>query len=105
MAILREWRAEIRRELKEEYARYVHATGVTEYRKTRGNLGALVGVRDLDQNRAEIVVLSWWVDREAIAGFAGADIAVARYFPEDDRYLLTRPDAVQHYELSGFAAG
>lgn len=103
MPVLREWRAEIRRELKEEYARYVHATGVTEYRKTKGNLGALVGVRDLDRTRAEIVVLSWWVDRASIERFAGSDITVARYFPEDDRYLLTRPETVQHYDVTDFA--
>jgi hypothetical protein len=31
-------------------------------------------------------------------GFAGADIGRAHYYPEDDRYLLTRPETVQHFE-------
>lgn len=34
---------------------------------------------------------------EAIKAFAGGDLGRARYFPEDDRYLLIRPDHVQHY--------
>ena len=48
--------------------------------------------------RAEIVTLSWWKDNQSIAAFAGKEIDRARYFPEDDRYLPTRPETVQHYE-------
>jgi len=100
VAILREWRAEIRRDLKDEYVRYVKATGLASYLRTPGNLGASVAVRDLDSERSEIVTLSWWTDTEAIKAFAGADIDQARYYPEDDRFLLTRPQHVQHYEAT-----
>ena len=94
MIILREWRAEIRRELKREYVEYVSSTGLTDYRGTPGNLGAVIAVRDLDNERTEIVTLSWWKDKKSIEAFAGEDIGRARYFPEDDRYLLTRPETV-----------
>jgi heme-degrading monooxygenase HmoA len=100
MTVLREWRAEIRRELRDEYVRYVTQTGLQAYSQTPGNLGASIAVRDLDAERSEIVVLSWWSDADAIRAFAGTDIERARYFPEDDRYLLTRPDRVQHYAAS-----
>ena len=96
--VMREWRAEIRRALKDEYVRYVTDTGLLEYLQTPGNLGAVLSVRDLDAERSEMVTLSWWVDREAIKAFAGADIGKAHYYPEDDRFLLTRPDTVRHYE-------
>jgi hypothetical protein len=99
MPVLREWRAEIRRPLKVAYVRYVHETGIAEYRRTQGNLGAAIATRDLDGERSEIVVLSWWTDRTAIAVFAGEPIERARYFPEDDAYLLTRPDTVRHYDI------
>jgi hypothetical protein len=98
MAILREWRAEIHRELKQEYVDYVRATGIAEYRRREGNLGALIAVRDLDSERSEIVTLSWWKNEASIKAFAGDDISRSRYYPEDDRYLLTRPETVQHYE-------
>jgi hypothetical protein len=100
MPVLREWRAEIRRNLKDQYVQYVTATGLATYRRTPGNLGAALAVRDLDAERAEIVTLSWWTDTDAIRAFAGADIGRARYFPEDDRFLLTRPEHVQHYEAT-----
>jgi hypothetical protein len=103
MAILREWRAEIRRALRDEYVKYVEATGLAGYRRTPGNLGAVAAVRDLDRERSEIVTLSWWKDKKSIEAFAGKDIASARYYPEDDRYLLTRPQSVQHYESTELA--
>ncbi|HEX4634149.1 MAG TPA: hypothetical protein VH163_09960 [Gemmatimonadales bacterium] len=102
MPVLREWRAEIRRERREEYVEYVTATGIAHYRKTAGNLGAAIATRDLDARRSEIVVLSWWTDRVAIRAFAGDDIGVARYYPEDDAFLLTKPGTVQHYDATDF---
>jgi heme-degrading monooxygenase HmoA len=100
MAVLREWRAEIKRALKDEYVQYVKATGLAAYLRTPGNLGASVAVRDLDSERSEIVTLSWWSDTAAIKAFAGADYGRSRYFPEDDRFLLTRPEHVHHYEAT-----
>ncbi len=101
MTILREWRAEIRRAYKDEYVHYVMSTGMASYLHTPGNLGAIVATRDLDSERSEIVTLSWWSNRAAIAAFAGPEIERARYYPEDDRYLLSRPENVQHYESTG----
>jgi hypothetical protein len=98
MAILREWRAEIRRTLKDEYVAYVKTTGIVGYRQAPGNLGAVIAVRDIDAQRAEIVTLSWWEDEASIRVFAGNDISRARYYPEDERFLLTRPETVQHYD-------
>jgi hypothetical protein len=100
MAVLREWRAEIRRALKDEYVEYIETTVLPAYRGTTGNLAASVAVRNLDSERAEIVTLSWWVDKNSIMAFAGTDIGRARYYPEDDKYLLTRPDTVQHFDSS-----
>jgi heme-degrading monooxygenase HmoA len=100
MAVLREWRAMIRRDLKDEYVNYVKATGLAGYLSTPGNLGASVAVRDIDDERAEIVTLSWWTDVEAIRAFAGQNFEIARYYHEDDRFLLTRPERVLHYDAT-----
>jgi hypothetical protein len=104
MPILREWRAEIRRSKKDAYVDYVYSTGIAGYRQTRGNLGAAVAVRDLDDTRSEIVTLSWWESLDAIRAFAGDPVDQARYYPEDNEYLLTRPERVLHYESSPLVA-
>lgn len=98
MAILREWRALIRRDRNKEYLDYVYATGITAYRRTAGCLWAAAALRDIDEERSEIVTLSLWTVPDAIKAFAGDDIERARYFPKDDDYLLTKPDKVAHYE-------
>ena len=38
---------------------------------------------------------------DAIRGFAGDDVERAVYYPQDDRYLLTKPEKVQHYQSHG----
>ncbi|HEX3943469.1 MAG TPA: hypothetical protein VHW69_05220 [Rhizomicrobium sp.] len=98
MPIMREWRAEIRRALKDEYVAYVNATGIVGYKQTTGNLGATIATRDIDAERTEIVTLSWWKDEASIRAFAGNDISRSHYYSEDDRFLLTRPETVRHYD-------
>ena len=100
MSILREWRAEIHRATSTAYVDYVRATGIAEYRRTPGNMGAVVAVRDIDATRSEVVTLSWWTSLDAIREFAGDPPERARYFPNDDQYLITRPDHVRHYRSS-----
>jgi hypothetical protein len=78
----------------------VKATGLAAYASTPGNLGSSVAVRDLDAERSEIVTLSWWTGTDALRAFAGEEFGRARYFPEDDRFLLTRPEQVLHYEAT-----
>ena len=99
--ILREWRAEVRKKDRDAYAAYVRETGLAQYASTAGNLGAAIAVRDLDEQRSEIVTFSYWESLEAIAAFAGDPVDRARYFPLDEQYLLTRPETVAHYELLG----
>ena len=49
-------------------------------------------------DRAEFVTLSFWESRDAIVGFAGEDIERAVFYPEDDRFLVSRESHVEHYE-------
>lgn len=98
MNIMREWRGVIRRSQRDEYVDYIRDTGLDDYRATPGNLGAAIAVRDLDEERSEVVTLSWWESLDAIRAFAGDDIDLARYYAKDDEYLLERPRTVQHYE-------
>ncbi|MBS0580818.1 MAG: hypothetical protein JSR36_16285 [Proteobacteria bacterium] len=100
MPILRIWRAEIRRALRHEYLDYLQATGVAAYQATPGNLGTSIAMRDLDEERSEVATLSWWTGMDAIRQFAGDATERARYFPEDDRFLLTRPDTVVHFDAT-----
>lgn len=98
--IARIWRGRIPTEKTAAYVEIVERTGMGEYRQTPGNLAAQTITRDLGDGRTEIVTLSWWTDRDAIVAFAGEPIEAAKYYPEDDDYLLDREETVAHYEVA-----
>ena len=100
--IARLWRGWIRPADTDAYVEYVRETGIRAYRSTPGNRGAWILHRP-DQDRTEIVTLSFWDSREAIRAFAGDDIDRAVFYPEDDRFLIDREEQVLHFELEGEA--
>jgi len=99
--VMRTWTGLIRTDDRDEYRDYIAATGLEGYRATPGNLDAWMLYRDLGDGTTEVVTVSLWESREAIVGFAGDDIEVAHYYPEDDRFLLERPLMVKHYDVVG----
>jgi heme-degrading monooxygenase HmoA len=98
--VARIWRGVIRTEDRDAYNAYVADTGIKEYRQTPGNQGAHILTRDLGDGRTEITTLSFWSSLDSIRAFAGDDISVAVFYPEDDRYLLERDLTVTHYEVA-----
>ncbi len=43
--------------------------------------------------------MSLWDSRDSIRAFAGDDIELARYYPEDDEFLIDRELKVKHYDV------
>lgn len=95
--ILRKWSSRIRTGDREAYVAYVIETGAGDYDKTPGNLGHQILTRDLADGTTEITTLSWWDSMDAVRQFAGPNPEVARYYAEDDRFLLERPEYVEHH--------
>jgi heme-degrading monooxygenase HmoA len=89
--IVRIWRGWTRPEDTEAYASYVEDTGLAAYRTTAGSQGAyLVSRRDGD--KTEFLTVSFWDSEESIRQFAGDDIEMAVFYPEDDRFLVDPGD-------------
>ena len=98
-AILRKWTGRIRTNQGEDYVQYVMATGGGDFAKTPGNLGFQVLLRDLGDGNSEVSALSWWTSMDAVRAFAGNDPEIARYYPDDDRFLLDKPEHVEHHRI------
>lgn len=98
--ILRRWVARIRTADEAEYVGYIADTGAAHYAATPGNLGFQILTRPLGDGTSEISTVSWWTDIQSIKGFAGEDYEVARYYPEDDKFLLDRPELVEHHRVA-----
>ena len=99
--IARMWRGKIRTDDVVAYVEYIDGTGIKEYRQTPGNQGAQMWTRDLGDGTTEVITVSWWDDLDSIRGFAGDDIEVAVFYPEDDNYLVDREARVNHFVVHG----
>ena len=96
--IVRTWRGATRAEDADRYVEYLRETGLKEYRATPGNRGAWV-LRRVAGDRCEFVTVSVWDSLDDVRGFAGADVDVAVFYPEDDAFLVERERTVDHWEL------
>jgi heme-degrading monooxygenase HmoA len=96
--IARIWHGVTEAARAEDYADYLNQTGVPDLRATEGNRGVYV-LRKIEANQAHFVLISLWESAAAIREFAGSDISVARYYPEDESFLLELEPTVAHYEV------
>jgi heme-degrading monooxygenase HmoA len=100
LVIARIWRGAVRRSDGDAYADYIKATGFDEYKRTPGNRGAWMLRRDVGE-LTEFITFSLWDSIDAVKAFAGEDYEAAKYYPEDDRFLVERDDRTAHYEVEG----
>jgi heme-degrading monooxygenase HmoA len=77
---------------------YFNKTGLADYQATEGNLGVLVLRRD-EGGHAEFLMITLWESEDAIKGFTGDDINLARYYPEDNFYFAELEPNVAHYDV------
>ena len=96
--IARIWHGVTEAARAEDYADYLNQTGVPDLRATEGNRAVYV-LRQIEADQAHFVLISLWESADAIRRFAGPDMSVARYYPEDESYLLELEPTVAHYEV------
>lgn len=96
--IARTWHGMVRAADGDAYHAYLLKTGLSDYRTTPGNQGLHV-LRRIEGDVAHFLLITLWESWEAIRAFAGNDVERARYYPEDDRWLLEKEPFVTHYEV------
>ena len=82
----------------DEYLDYLNNTGVADYQATEGNLGVQI-LRRIEGEQAHFLIITLWDSVDAIKKFAGEDYEKARYYPEDQDFLLEFEEKVVHYEV------
>ncbi|HZD53145.1 MAG TPA: hypothetical protein VE175_08865 [Woeseiaceae bacterium] len=95
---MREWRGRVPHEKADAYEAFLHASGIPDYGTTPGNRGIWMLV-DRSGEATEFTLLTLWDSEDAVRCFAGDDIRLAHYYPEDDDFLLEQPKYVRHYEM------
>lgn len=83
-----------------DYRAFLNARAIPDYQSVEGNLS----VHILERSEGAIthfITLTFWKDTDSIKAFAGEDVSVAKYYPEDKDFLLEFEPTVTHYEVVG----
>ena len=98
--IVRMWHGRVPSEKARPYREFLNARAIPDYRSVPGNISVHVLER-LDGAVTHFVTMTFWESMEAIRGFAGDDVEMAKYNPEDQDFLLEFEPRVTHYEVVG----
>ncbi len=96
--IARTWGGAVRAHDADTYLEYLRQTGLADYAAQPGHLATL-GLRRIEGDAAEFLLVSLWASPEAVRGFAGDDPERAVFYPRDDDFLVERDARVRHFEL------
>lgn len=96
--IARSWHGRVPTAKADAYDEYLKQTGLPDYQATPGNRGVLV-LRRTEGDETHFLLTTLWDSVDSIKRFAGDDYERARYYPEDDAYLLEREPFVTHYDV------
>lgn len=99
--ITRIWHGMTKASDADAYLKYMEETGISEYRNIKGNLSAKI-LRRIEGGVCHFLTATEWDSYESIIKFAGSDFEKARYYPEDEKYLLEFEENVFHYETFNY---
>ena len=96
--IARTWHGRVPSAKAAAYLEVLEQSGFADYQATPGNRG-LVALRRTEGDVTHFVLTTFWDSVEAIKRFAGEDYQRARYYPEDEEFLLEKEPFVTHHEV------
>ena len=98
--IVRMWHGRVPATRAPAYREFLKMRAIPDYRSVAGNLS----VHILERKEGDVthfITMTFWVDMNAIRGFAGEDVDRAKYYPEDKDFLMEFEPSVVHYEVVG----
>ena len=96
--IIRLWHGRTSTSDYQAYSDFMLNRAIPDYKSIEGNL-ACYFCRRLETDAAHFLLITHWQSIEAVSTFAGEDPAVAKYYPQDDDYLLEKEKNCHLYEV------
>lgn len=82
----------------EKYTEFTKRAAIPDYSQTEGFKG-LTFLRQQKGDEAHFTLITYWRNEEAIKAFTGEEIEKAKYYPEDESFLLEFEETVEHHEV------
>ncbi|WP_299000412.1 antibiotic biosynthesis monooxygenase [Flagellimonas sp. S174] len=96
--IARIWKGKTKIAHAEAYEEFMNERAVPDYSNTKGFV-KLLFLKRIDEQFAHFELITFWDNLEVIKNFAGEDYEKAKYYPEDQDFLLEFPEKVTHFEV------
>ena len=98
MPIMRLWHGEVAIDQADEYEQFMIDRAAPDYASVDGLLKLYFQRRDED-DIAHVLLVTIWDSLQSIKKFAGARPELAKYYPEDDDFLLEKEKHSSMYEI------
>lgn len=98
--IARMWHGRVPTSKAKAYRAFTNERAIPDYQSVEGNMSVHILERQ-EGDVTHFITLTFWESLEAIRGFAGDDLEVAKYYPEDQEFLIEFEPRVTHYEVVG----
>ena len=96
--IARIWHGKTTTDKFNAFTEFLKKVAVPDYSKTKGII-SLTFLKRVENNEGHFTLITYWENLEVIKRFAGDDFEKAKYYPEDDTFLLEFEEKVLHYEV------
>ncbi len=98
MTIMRLWHGEVAIEKADEYEEFMIERAAPDYSSAEGLLSLSFQRKDED-TKAHFLLVTTWDSMESIRKFAGSEPELAKYYSEDDNFLLEKEKFTSMYEV------
>lgn len=102
--IFRTWHGCTRASDADAYETFLQERAAPDYRSVDGLINLYFTRRD-DGDVSHFLLATIWRDEHAVRAFAGDDATRAKYYPEDDRFLLEKEKRALNHRVFHNADG
>jgi len=92
------WHGRVDASKADEYAEFMKARAVPDYSSVEG-LQKLLFLRRVEADVAHFLLVTHWDSMDSVIEFAGDNPEKAKYYPEDDQFLLEKEETSALYEV------
>ncbi len=96
--IVRMWHGRVDSSKSDEYAEFMKQRAAPDYASVDG-LQKLLFLRKNEKDVAHFLLVTYWNSMESVKKFAGEQPERAKYYPEDDQFLLEKEESSALYEV------
>jgi len=96
--IVRTWHGRTRLFDGDEYEAFMKERAAPDYGSVAG-LESLFFTRRNEGDVSHFLLITVWDSIDSVKNFAGENPEIAKYYPEDDEYLLEKEDYSQNFQV------